>query len=89
MEQSTLPTNSHSTVQEIPHLLWNPKVHYHADKGPWDNEADFKMFNLSDFKSRHFWILCKFWSSGGVTSCNDVVRYHYSEGHAASIIRVK
>jgi len=35
MEQSpSWEANSHSTSQEIPHLLWNPKIHYSVQKTP-------------------------------------------------------
>jgi hypothetical protein len=35
MERSpSWETNSHSANQEIPHLLWNSKIHYRVDKSP-------------------------------------------------------
>jgi hypothetical protein len=35
MEQSpSWEANSHSAGQEIPHLLWNPKVHYSVQNIP-------------------------------------------------------
>jgi len=35
MKQSfSRKASSHSANQEIPHLLWSPKVHYHVNKGP-------------------------------------------------------
>jgi hypothetical protein len=30
MEQSLWEANSHSASQEIPHILWNPRIHYHV-----------------------------------------------------------
>jgi len=32
MQQSPRKANSHSASQEILHLLWNLKVHYHVHK---------------------------------------------------------
>jgi len=29
MEQSPSEANNHSARQEIPHILWNPKIHHH------------------------------------------------------------
>jgi hypothetical protein len=35
MEQGpTLETNRFSASQEIPHILWYPKVYYHIHKSP-------------------------------------------------------
>jgi len=32
MEQSSFEGNSHSASKEVPHHVWNPKVHYHVYK---------------------------------------------------------
>jgi hypothetical protein len=35
MEQSrNWEADSHSSSQEIPHVLWNPKVHYRVHNSP-------------------------------------------------------
>jgi hypothetical protein len=33
-EESFLRANSHSDSHEIPHFLWNPKIHYRIQKVP-------------------------------------------------------
>jgi hypothetical protein len=32
MEQSSLGSNSHSDSQQMPHILWNLKAHYHVHR---------------------------------------------------------
>ena len=55
MDQShSWQTNSSSVSQDIPHILWNPMLHYHMRKTPWLSHIIPVHALWTDFLKTHF-----------------------------------
>jgi len=57
-QSSSWEVNNHSATQEIPHILWNPKVYYSVHNSPPLVPSLSQLIPIHNFLSYFFKIHC-------------------------------